>query len=123
MKRITTRHMLYVLVLGLAVTAWAKPKSETVTLYHDATVNGASLPAGDYVVKYEPEGKTTQVRFMKGGKEVATANAELKTLPKKAASSQVVFADEGNQHSISEIDFAGKDTAISFAASSPSAGK
>ncbi|HZD33224.1 MAG TPA: hypothetical protein VE779_16360 [Candidatus Angelobacter sp.] len=123
MKRFTTSFTLLALALGLAMTAWAKPKSENITLYHDANINGTSLPAGDYVVKYDPDGKDTQVHFYKDNKEVASAAGELKTLPKKVQSNQVVLDTQNGSQTISEIDFGGKDTAISFASAGTAVGK
>jgi hypothetical protein len=123
MKGSTTRFTLIALALGLSLSAWAKPNSGNVTLYHDVTVNGTNLPAGDYVVKYEAQGNNTQVQFLKDGKHVATVEAQLKTLPKKYGSSRVVFAPGADQRNVSEIDLAGKDTAITFAAPGADTGK
>ena len=123
MTRIQLRYLILALTLALSASALAKPRSENITLYHDATVNGTALPAGDYVVKYETEGNNAQVKFMKGNKEVATATGQVKTLSKKSPSNQVLYTDQGSTHSISEIDFGGKETGISFEASSTSMGK
>ena len=123
MRTLSTRFTLIALALSLVMTAWAKPKSENVKLYHNATVNGTLLPAGDYVVKYESEGSTTQVHFIKGGKEVCAASAELKTLTTKSADNSVLFADDANPHRISEIDFGRKNTAVTFESASTGAGK
>ena len=87
------------------------------------SINGTTLPAGDYTVKYDVEGSNAQVKFMKGSKEVASANGQLKTLTKRPDSSQVVLDNSGNTRTISEIDFGGKDTAISFASGGTTAGK
>ena len=123
MTKMPVRFALLALALTLSVSAFAKPKSESITLYQDASINGTNLPAGEYVVKYDVDGSNAQVKFMKGGKEVATANGQVKTLTKKPDSSQVVLDNSGNSRSISEIDFGGKDTAISFASGGTSAGK
>jgi hypothetical protein len=123
MKRILVRFGLLVLALTLSVSAFAKSKSENITLYHDASLNGANLPAGDYVVQYDVDGTNAQVKFLKGSKEVATANGQVKTLTKKAGSSQVVLNIDGNARSVSEIDFGGKVTAISFESTATTAGK
>ena len=123
MTRVTLRFALLALACTLAMNAFAKPKSENITLYHDASLNGTNVPAGDYVVKYDTEGTNAQVKFMKGNKEVATANGQVKTLPKKAANSQVVMTEDGSSRSINEIDFGGKDTAISFGSAGAAAGK
>ena len=123
MKRIPVRFALLALALTLSLSAFAKPKVDSITLYHDATLNGTNIPAGEYVVKYDTEGPNAQVKFMKGNKEVASATGHVKTLPKKVASSQVVVNTEGNAHSIAEIDFGGKDTAISFESAGMATGK
>jgi hypothetical protein len=123
MTKVPVRFALLALALTLTVSAFAKPKSESITLYQDASINGTTLPAGDYVVKYDVEGNNAQVKFMKGSKEVASANGQLKTLTKKPDASQVVVDNTGNSRSISELDFGGKDTAISFASGGSSAGK
>lgn len=123
MTRVSIRYAVLALALMLSLSALAKEKSESVTLYHDATLNGANLPAGDYVVKYDTEGANAQVKFMQGKKEVASAAGQLKNLSKKAASNQVVIDTGNNMRNISEIDFGGKDTAITFASASAAAGK
>jgi hypothetical protein len=117
------RAGLLILALTLSLSAFAKPKSESITLFEDASLSGTNLPAGDYVVKYDVTGSNAQGKFMKGNKEVATANGQVKTLSKKAGSTQVVLNTEGSARTISEIDFGGKDTAISFGSGDMSAGK
>ena len=123
MTRILVRFALLVLTLAFSITAFAKPKTETVTLVHNATLNGTNLPAGEYVVKYDVEGSNAQVKFLKGSKEVASANGQVKTLTKKPGSNQVVLNTNGDARSISEIDFGGKDTAITFESADTTAGK
>jgi hypothetical protein len=121
MMKITVRFALLVLALTISLSAFAKPKSENITLYHDASINGTNLPAGDYVVKYDVDGPNAQVKFMQKGKEVASATGQVKTLDKKAASNQVVMSNQ--DRGISEIDFGGKDTAITFGSSGTMSGK
>jgi hypothetical protein len=121
MNRFSLRYVLLGLALTVALSAVAKPRSESITLYHDASLNGTNIPAGEYVVKYDVNGSDAKVTFMQGKKEVATANGQVKTLQKKSSSNQVVLNDQGR--SISEIDFGGKDTAITFGSSDTAAGK
>ena len=121
MSRISLRYAVLALALTLSLSAFAKPRSESITLFHDASLNGTNIPAGDYVVKYDVDGTNAQVKFMQGKKEVASASGQVKTLPKKAPSNQVVLNNEGR--SIAEIDFGGKDTAITFGSTGSSAGK
>jgi len=123
MTQSPVRYAMLALALTLSVSAFAKPKSETLTLFHDATLNGTNIPAGDYVVKYDVDGSNAKVQFMQGRKEVASATGQVKNLSKKSGASQVVLNTEGNNRSIAEIDFGGKDTAISFDSTQSQAGK
>lgn len=123
MTRISLRYAVLALALMLSLSALAKEKSESLTLYHDATLNGATVPAGDYVVKYDTDGTTAQVKFMQGKKEVASATGQVKNLAKKAPANQIVLDTENNARNISEINFNGKDTAITFGSATPAAGK
>lgn len=123
MTRVSLRYAVLALTVSLALSAFAKPRSENITLYHDATLNGTNLPAGEYTVKYDVEGSNAQVWFMQGSKQVATATGQVKPLSKKTANSLVVLDTDGNMRSISEIDFGGKDTAISFGSNGTAAGK
>ncbi|HEY4900514.1 MAG TPA: hypothetical protein VIH91_06820 [Terriglobales bacterium] len=123
MTRFPVRTGFLVLAVMLSLSAFAKPKTDTITLFDETTVSGTNLAAGQYTVKYDVNGSNAQVKFMKGNKEVASANGQVKNLPKKAESTQVVLNTEGKARSIAEIDFGGKDTAISFESSGTTAGK
>ena len=81
------------------------------------------MPAGDYVVKYDVDGANAQVKFMQGKKEVASAAGQVKSLAKKSPSNQIVLDTANNGRNISEIDFGGKDTAITFASAASAVGK
>ena len=123
MTRFLARTGLVFLALMFSLSAFAKPKTETITLFHDATLSGTNIPAGQYVVKYDVNGTNAQVKFLRGNKEVASANGQVKTLAQKTVSNQVVLNTDGNSRSISEIDFGGQDTAISFESTGMTAGK
>src|ERR1035438_283486 len=123
MTRFPERIGMLALALMVSLSAFAKPKTESITLFSDATLSGTTIPAGEYVVKYDVEGNNAQVKFLKGSKEVASANGQVKSLARKAGSTQVVLNTEGNARSISEIDFGGTDTAISFDSADMAAGK
>jgi len=123
MKRFLTGTGLVVIVLLLSLSGFAKSKTDNVTLVNDATLSGKTIPAGEYVVKYEVDGTSAQVKFLKGSKEIASANGQVKNLTRKPGSTQVVVNTEGNARSISEIQFGGKETAISFDSAGMAAGK
>ena len=121
MKRLFAQCSVLALMLTLALSAAAKPKSENITLYSDASVNGTSLPAGDYLVKYDVEGTNVQLKFMQGNKEVASTTGQVKTLEKKVGSNQVVLNNE--DRSVAEIDFRGNGSAIIFGSPGTMGGK
>src|SRR5271169_1294335 len=83
MTRMLARLALLVLSLTVAITAFAGSKAENLSLSHDVQLNGTTIPAGNYKVKYDANGSTCLVKVMKGDKTVATANGELKQLDKK----------------------------------------
>jgi len=115
MKRLFAQCSMLALVLALSLSASAKSKSENITLYHDASVNGTTLPAGDYLVKYDIEGSTAQVTFQRPGQPEISTEGQTKTLANKPPRNQVVV-DNGSR-AITEIDFSGKDMAIIFGSS------
>jgi len=122
MTRTLARFTLLVFALTLSISAFAGSKSETITLYHDAQINGKTLPAGEYQVKCNNTGSTSQVTFLRNGKEVATATGQVKQLSNTPDSNQIVTQDGNGSASISEIDFAHSKTGVSFESATMSAG-
>ncbi len=114
MTRTVVRAALFIFALTMSVSAFAGSKSETVTLFHDAQINGKTLPAGDYTVKCDTTGSTAQVKFLKSGKEVASANGQVKTLTTAPDHNQVIVQDGNGGATISEIDFSHSSTGVSF---------
>jgi hypothetical protein len=125
MRKIPFRFALLALALTVtfSLSAFAGSKSTNITLSQDVTLNGTNLPAGNYVVKYDVDGSNAQVKFTQGGKEVASASGQVKTLTKKPFTNQVLLNTSGGTATISEIDFGGKDTAVTFGSADASAGK
>jgi hypothetical protein len=114
MTRTMARVALFLFAVTMSVSAFAGSKSETVTLFHDAQLNGKTLPAGEYTVKCETTGSTAQVKFLKSGKEVASASGQVKTLTSAPQYNQVITEDGGSVPSISEVDFSHSATGVSF---------
>jgi hypothetical protein len=120
MTRILARLNFLVFAIGISITAFAgSTKTDTITLYHDAQLNGTTIPAGEYTVKCETNGNSAQVKFMKGGKEVASASGQAKELGSKMYHGQVVLQNG----SIQEVDLAGSKTGVTFDSSMANAGK
>ena len=114
MTRTLARFTLVVLVLGLSLSAFAGSKAQTITLNHDTQINGQTLRAGEYQVKYDTTGSTAQVKFLRNGKEVASANGQVKQLGNAPEYNQVVTSGDGSRLTLSEIDFAHSSTGVTF---------
>ena len=113
-----------VLALSMSISAFAgSTKTDTITLYHDAQLNGTTIPAGDYTVKCETNGTSAHVKFMKGRKEVASASGQAKDLGSKLDHTQVVVQDGNGVPSIIEVDLSGSKTGVTFDSSLANAGK
>jgi hypothetical protein len=94
-------------LLLLAVSAYAA----NITLNHPAMVNGKQLDAGVYAVKVSG----SDVTFLRGKTEVATAKAKLEDRDRKAPYDTVVTKDNGGSlPSITEIQFEGKKQVLVF---------
>jgi len=121
MTRMLARIALLVFAVTMSLSAFAGSKPESITLLHDVQLNGTTIPAGDYTVKYDANGSTCLVKVMKGGKTVATANGELKQLANKPAHNQVVLDDTASGPAVSEMDFSNTATAITFGSNTTTA--
>ena len=116
MTRVLARVALLLIAVTMSITAFAgsSGKTTTLTLLHDAQLNGKTLPAGEYTLKYDTNGSSCQVKFLKGSKEVAAAEGQVKDLEKAPQHDQVVLNNGGNVPTISEVDFRNSTKAISF---------
>ena len=122
MTRMLARVALLVFAVTISISAFAGSKSESLTLAHDVQLNGTTIPAGDYTVKYDANGSTCLVKVMKGSKTVATANGELKQLANKPQHDQVIVQNtSGSVPALSEMDFSNSTTAITFGANETTA--
>ena len=114
MTRMLARVALLVFAVTMSLSAFAGSKSETISLLHDVQLNGTTIHAGEYTVKYDANGSTCLVKVIKDGKTVATANGELKQLANKPERNQVVLNNTGEMPTVSEMDFSNTTTAITF---------
>jgi len=112
-----TRVLVAVLVLALALTttAFAASGAATVKLFGAAQVNGKSLAAGEYKVKWETNSPDADVTFLQDKKTVATAHAKVVDRPQAAPDNAVVTRANGDgSATIVEIRFAGKKSVLVF---------
>jgi hypothetical protein len=102
-------------VLGLAVllasSAFASNKG-SLEVAESVEVNGQQLNPGDYQLRWDGTGSNVKVSFLKGGKEVAKASAQVVELEKPASYSSAVIDQSNGKASISMVRFAGKKYAL-----------
>ncbi len=122
MNRMLARVALFVFAVTLTVSAFAGSKSESLTLFHDAQLNGKTLPAGEYTVKCETNGGVAQVHVLKGTKEVATASGQTKELGSRPEHNAVLLENGSGTPTISEMMFHDTTTAITFDSNAVTAG-
>jgi hypothetical protein len=86
------------LMLMAAVALLAAPKnSANVTLTETVTVNGASLPPGDYHVVWQGTGPSVEATILQGKKVLASAPATL--VDAKSEYDGAVETSDGNNNS------------------------
>ena len=103
-----------IFALTMSLAAFAGSKSQSVRLFNDAQINGKTIPAGEYQVSCDTKGSNAQVKFSRNGKEVATANGQVKQLTTAPDHTQVITQDSGSSRTISEIDFGHSSTGVTF---------
>ncbi|PYU25282.1 MAG: hypothetical protein DMG32_12295 [Acidobacteria bacterium] len=103
------RYLLIALAaMGLAAPAWASRVATDISIDRPTQVVGTSLKAGTYHVVASDE--SNSVTFLQNNKVVAEVPAHWTKLDRKAEYS--AFITNGDQ--IQQIQFAGKDMAISL---------
>ena len=108
------------LVLGLAVLLATGAFASNKGSFHtdqSIVLNGQSIPAGDYTVRWEGAGPDVQVSVMKGHKEVAKTTAKVVELDNKSDSDAVVLLNGNGTPSVSQFRFSGKKTALDVSGS------
>ncbi len=127
MKLSGTRTAILTLSLLLATSAFAGGNSHkgTFKISDDVQVAGKSLPAGEYVIKWDGAGPDVQATISQDGKTVATVPAKVVELPQKSHSStaEVQNGASGNGK-LSQVQFSGQKYALEFSSTSggPAAG-
>src|SRR5574337_1302352 len=115
-KLIPVLALLLVLALAFTSTAFAgSGGSATIKLFGAAQLNGKSLAAGEYKVKWDSHSPEADVKFLQGKKEVATAHAKLVDRDRAATENAVVTrASSDGSETIVEIRFEGKKSVLVF---------
>jgi hypothetical protein len=116
-ERMKLNNLAKVMVLGLAVFvatgAFATNKG-TFRAQEAVEVNGQQLPAGEYQVRWEGNGPNVEISFVKNNKEIAKTTATAVQLPQTPSFDSSVVNHANGKAVVSQIQFAGKRTALSL---------
>lgn len=100
-----------VMILALTgVIALAKVKEETVTFSSDVTVDGTTVKAGTYDLRFDEQ--TGNLEIVKGSKVVAKASTHVEKRGDKARTTEIHTINNGSMDQLVGIAFRGKDENI-----------
>jgi len=117
-----SKGLLLGLTLLLATSVFAANNKGSLETLDTVTINGKTLPAGNYSLKWDGTGSAVQVNIMKGSKVVATTSAKLVDLNDAAKSDSAVLRSNGDgTRSLAEVRFEGKKYALEIGGESTSA--
>jgi hypothetical protein len=102
--------------LLLSVSAFAANVHKgTLEVRDPIQVNGKELKTGDYTVRWEGEGPAVNLQFILGGKAVATAQATVVPLDRKASDNTAEVKGTGKDRQLSAIRFSGQKYELDIA--------
>jgi hypothetical protein len=120
-----SKGLLLGLALLLATSVFAANihvNKGSLQLDNSVSLNGKTLPAGEYSVKWEGTGSNVQLNILQGSKVVATTSAHLVDLDQSSNSNAALLKNNGDgSKSLSEIRFNGKKYALAIDEGSPTA--
>ncbi len=122
MKPIVATVAAFLFAMTLSIGASAEMISKTVTVPNTVQVNGKTLVKGKYKVKVDTAQANPQVEFLKGGKQVVTAPAQIKTLTYKPFDTEVEINHATSTPVLEEIMFGGTTTGVRFLSQSANVG-
>lgn len=109
----TVKGLLLGLTVLLATSVFAASNKGSLETLSSITVNGTTLPAGSYQLKWEGTGSNVQLNILKGSKVVATSPARLVDLQQSPNQDQAVMKNNGDgSKSLAEVRFGGKKYAL-----------
>jgi hypothetical protein len=114
MKSLRFSIMFLALLLLPATSVFAGTDNHkgSFTISTSVQVAGKQLAPGDYTVKWEGSGSTTQVNILQSGKVVATVPARVQTLEQIPDQSSVALKTVGGVTTMTSIQFQGKNYSL-----------
>ncbi|HMW00165.1 MAG TPA: hypothetical protein PLL06_05595 [Acidobacteriota bacterium] len=107
-----TKHAFSILALSAVLTlpVLAGEKKESITFSRNIVVNGTTIQAGTYDVKFNDQ--TGEFIILKRGKELAKTTGSLKDRGRKVTSTEVFFSKQGDNAVLSGVTFAGANQTV-----------
>ena len=115
MKSLRIQVMFFVLLLlpTAGVFAATGVNKGSLTIGEPVQAAGQQLAAGEYKLKWEGTGPTTQVNIIRGDKVVATVPARIVELPQKSGQDVAELKTTGDGvKTLTKINFQGKTYAL-----------
>jgi hypothetical protein len=110
-----TRVLVPVLALALTATAFAASSTGTITLSSAVQLNGKSLAAGEYKVKWDSHSPQADVTFLQGKTAVVTAHAKVVDDTEASLWNSVLTRDNSDgSKTLMEVHFKGKRSFLVF---------
>ena len=100
----------FVILAGVALAA---NNGGALVVRETTQINGKTLPAGEYKVRWEGTGPSVQITILAGKKEVITTNGAVKEADKAEERDWVLYRGEKREQ-IAEIHFGGTKTFLVF---------
>jgi hypothetical protein len=111
MKSVINRIAIGLVITALtSVMAFAKSKSETVTLVSNVQVNGTIVKKGTYDMRFDE--KTSELSFWKGSKVVAKSAVRVEQRTDKAKTTELRSVGTGDEAQLLSVTFGGSDKNI-----------
>lgn len=111
MKKISKLVVLCSTLL-IAVTAFSAERS--VKLFSPVNLNGTTLKAGEYNVRYTVNGTNVDIQFLQGKKTVASTSAQLVEARKSNRDMLITENGSDGNAKLVSIQFANQPSAIRF---------
>ena len=109
MKLSIVRGLAVMIALTFSLSAAADGGKTTIKLFQNASLNGKTLAAGEYKVKWERHSVGADVTFAQGKKEIATVRGKFVEREQPSPYTAVVTKPNGDgTETITELRFEGK---------------
>ncbi len=109
MKVSMVRVLAVLIALTLTVSASADGGKTTIKLYSKASLNGKTLSAGEYKVKWQRHSAEAEVTFSQGKQEITTVRGKFVEREQPSPYTAVVTKPNGDgTETITELRFEGK---------------